>query len=259
MKSHLSKWGVILVVAIQLNWLTTTAQVSTSRLQERLPSDVAERTKRQVQDYLGTMPSKGVPLLDPAIDWSSLSNWPNSFQYRGRTYSLEITDLSGEQPKRLFHRSQVKPGMVISVHYSLLGANSAVDNHIFPRGSWSKTLLPALALLHWGKKGFGETKRLVFMHHYYPTGSLHSFIWEDRASGEEHTEVYDRNGKLVGVAFDNDCKWIGKPVARDNFFQLKEALYKGGGVTSQLPARPGTFPPSPPLRNRGIAEPKPKS
>jgi len=161
---------------------------------------------------------------------------------------LEITDYSGHDPKRLRHRSQVRPGMYIGTDYSLLGGNSAVDNNIYPRGSWDEAGRLSLASLHWGRKGFGEKWTMVFMHRYRPSGELHSFTWTPRGSEEEQEEVYGRDGKAVGVAKGKSYRWNGRPVEWTEFSRLSDELYKGGNPTGQRPVQPTTPPRAVPPR-----------
>ncbi len=76
-----------------------------------LPASVVRKTREQLLSYLGETEAKGIPLLDPAINWQSQPNWPDRFVYKGRSYKLEITGLNDEGPKPFRSRAEVSPGM----------------------------------------------------------------------------------------------------------------------------------------------------
>ena len=134
-----------------------------------LPASVVERTRKQLQDYLGTADFKGVPLLDPTVDWDAQSNWPHQFTHQGRSYRLEITDLSGEEIRTFRSKTEVRPGMTVLFGYEPLtrGPNPAGTNGVFPRASWSKDCNRASGkVLIWGDKNLAcgrKCSRTIFI------------------------------------------------------------------------------------------------
>lgn len=184
-----------------------------------LPASVVERTRKQLQDYLGTADFKGVPLLDPTVDWDAQSNWPHQFTHQGRSYRLEITDLSGEEIRTFRSKTEVRPGMTVLFGYEPLtrGPNPAGTNGVFPRASWSKDCNRASGkVLIWGDKKLGVWKE-VFSYDFCPAGGLHKFHWQARDSDEGQWEIFDRTGKLVGLVTSKTYFWNGAKVSQETF------------------------------------------
>lgn len=56
------------------------------RLKERLPKEAWEITKGQLEHLVGSHDVRGVPILDPSVDWGEPKNWPEHFQFRGERF-----------------------------------------------------------------------------------------------------------------------------------------------------------------------------
>jgi hypothetical protein len=196
----------------------------------------------QLRDYLGQPDFKGVPLLDPTVDWDSQFNWPIRFSYQNRIYQLEITDLSGDEIRTLRSKAQVRPGMTVLFGYELVdrGPTNTTTKFIFPRASWSGNVTRASGkILIWGDRTFGGTWKVVFDYDFYPAGGLHQFHWQARDSEEARWEVFDRAGKLVGVKSPKTCFWNGVEVSNEKFLSLSRALHDSGGTPVASPSLSG--------------------
>lgn len=209
-----------------------------------LPTRVVGRTREQLRNYLGQTELKGIPLLDPAINWDIQSNWPNRFVYQGHWYELEITQLSDDGPKPVRVRGFVNPGMTVLFDYRPITGKTSpgLTNGIYPRASWSPRHRVPYKLLFWGSTEFGGTRKTVFDYEFYPEGGLYEFYWQPVATDKGQWEVFDRSGKLVGLMTSDSWHWNGAKVSRTQFQTLSTNLKRSGGSTSQTPVQPGAPP-----------------
>jgi hypothetical protein len=219
--------------------------------ENRLPPSVVEKTRKQIEDYLGKADFKGVPLLDPTVDWDAQSNWPNRFVYQGKLYQLEISDVSGDEIRTLRSKAEVRPGRTVSFGYRPVtqGPVAGTAKVIYPRASWSKDRNRASGkILIWGDGEFFGVWKEVFSYRFYPAGSLHKFHWQARDSDEGQWEVFDKAGKSVGLVASKAYFWNGAKVSQETFERLSQALYESGGVPGAPPPPSGAQPNVPPRR-----------
>ncbi len=241
MKNLVVKWITMLACSTCAGLLAANPPVSPGRAIPALPVRVVERTGKQLEDCLGKTSAKGVPLVDPAIDWNQQSNWPNRFMYEGRAYELDITDLSGAEPRKLKSRAEVRPSKTVIFGYEPVnrGPRPGATNVVSPRGSWSPGERVPGKVLIWGTGEFSGFRREVFSYVFYPSGALHEFYWQPRESENGQWEVFDRNGKLVGTMNSTTCTWQGTTVSRETFTRLSRTLYESGGTPDAAASRPG--------------------
>ncbi len=241
MKSFLVDGITLLALSASAGLLAAAPAVNPGRAIPPLPARVAERTRKQLEDCLGKTSAKGVPLVDPAIDWNQQSNWPDRFTYEGREYALDITDLSGTEPRKLKSRAEVIPSATVIFGYEPVnrGPRPGATNVVSPRASWSpRERVPGKVLI-WGTGEFFGFRREVFSYVFYPSGALHEFYWQPRESEKGQWEVFDRNGKLVGTINSTTCTWQGTTVNRETFTRLSKALYDNGGTPDAAAGRSG--------------------
>jgi hypothetical protein len=170
---------------------------------------------------------------------------PSTPQTSNRSYKLEITGLSGEGPNPVRSTAAVTPGMTVNFSYAPV---TAVTNGIFPGATWSpRKRVPAKVLI-WGSHEFGGPWKTVFSYSFYPDGGFYEFCWLPRNGDKEQYEIFDRNGKPVGVKSSGGYFWNGAEVGRTQFEALRRNLERSGGSTSQTPDQPGAPPKAAPPR-----------
>lgn len=235
----MAKW-LALTAALACTGLKAADWVSTSpQGRADVPASVVKRTREQLRSYLSQTEVKGIPLLDPTIDWDSQPNWPDRFLYNGRSYKLEITALSNEGPKTLRSRAELSPGTVVNFSYKPL---TAVPNGIFPGATWSPGTRVPDKMLIWGSGEFGGPWKTVFSYSFYVDGGLYEFYWQPRNGDKGQFQEFDRNGKLVGEKGSGGCFWNGAEVSETEFSALCRDLKSGSGSPRRTPGRTTALP-----------------
>jgi hypothetical protein len=180
-----------------------------------IPKDVQEVTANLIRRAIGTNEVKSIPLLDPAVDWTLFSHWPERFSYGGQEYVLRLTDTSGGD---VWH--DVKARVELEAGKSFL-ARYATGTNSFP---------PLVAGASWSGNGALTStalfvdRKVVYTHAFAPAGWLYLFDHNDPNSGSEFREYFDRSGALVGrdnwIDSKERCEWDGGIVAPE-VFRLK--------------------------------------
>lgn len=204
-----------------------------------LPVSVLTKTREQLLSYLGENVVRGLPLLDPTIDWHRQSNWPDRFVYRGQSFKLEVHDLSGDEPKLLPGKAAVKPLTPVIFSYKPM---AAVTNGIFPGATWSPRKRVPAKILIWGNHEFGGTWKTIFSYSFYPNGGLRKFYWQPRGSDEGNWEFFDYQTRLVGVKGPSGCFWNGAKVSETQFDALCRNLEDSGGLSGRAAVPPTASP-----------------
>lgn len=234
-----AKWLALMVAGVCTGLNAADRAAAPGRGATGLPASVLTKTREQLLSYLGENVVRGLPLLDPSIDWNSQSNWPDRFVYRGRSCKLEVHDLSGDEPKPVRGRAAVKPGTPVVFSYSPIGA---VTNGIFPGATWIPGKRIPAKILIWGNHEFGGPWKTVFSYSFYPNGGLREFYWQARDSDNGNWEIFDGHTRLVGVKSPNGCFWNGAKVSQTEFDPRCRNLQDSGGLSDRTPVQPTTRP-----------------
>jgi len=158
-----------------------------------VPEAVQIVTRHQIKSYFGTNSVAGVPLVDPAVNWRSFTNWPNEFQFLGQTYQLRVDMWGGDYAVPLRSRSEIKPGMSFLAHYRIKGTSNR--GILSPEAIWREDGALGHKGLNWKD---AERDGSVFVHQFGPTGRFGSFSWIELETSLYRIQYYTPDGELVG-------------------------------------------------------------
>jgi len=233
-----AKRFALLAVVIALGGCMATkpGALTSHRLKERLPAEAWEITRIQLEHLVGSHNVRGVPILDPSVDWCDPNNWPEHFQFRGEKFSARYGIDSNSDaliplqpsrdllPKDRHYRTQFFPD---DMEY---GATKFIQT---VGGAW---------------RSFGSLRRLMLIFRtreqltwtFHPDGRLYEFScisWHQRKDPTDRIQslrklFYDGTGKLrgqmnslnLGASTAPPYQWDGKAVDFETFEKLSASI-----------------------------------
>lgn len=197
------------------------------RLKERLPKEAWEITKGQLEHLVGSHDVRGVPILDPSVDWGEPKNWPTRFQFRGETFAsgfwLNIGSDHLQQPKS--SRAQLPLRGPFYCQYTPADGQYGNSKHLHTIiGEWNADESVSRIEV--------RSRATSVEYRFRAKGSLSLFRWRDWQSNTARSHYYDTSGQLRGFKDDSSgdintqpvYEWDGKAVDFETFEKLSGSI-----------------------------------
>lgn len=205
-----------------------------------IPKPVLRTTQQQIRACVGTNVVRGIPLVDPTIDWLAFTNWPDTYIYQGHTYELRLDRWGGDYMVPLKSRSNVT-GVSVWAWYARKGGSPYAG--LLPNALWRSDGTVGQQALNWMEPAKDIE---LFIYQFGPTGALVEFIYTDITNRDRHIQLYNREGALVGEKIAPYKKparaicyrWLGRPVEPYVFDRLSHDFLKAQWPGGRFPAKP---------------------
>lgn len=197
------------------------------RLKERLPMEAWDITKGQLKHLVESHNVRGVPVLDPSIDWGISNNWPTRFQFRGETFAAGFWLHMGSdhlQPPKS-SRAQLPLLGPFYCQYTPTDGQYGNSKHLHTIiGEWNADESVSRIEV--------RSHATSVEYRFRAKGSLYLFRWRDWRSNTVCSHYYDTSGQLRGFKDDASgeinsqpvYEWDGKAVDFETFEKLSAGI-----------------------------------